>query len=249
MALTHPTLLKISLNIMGSHGENMASGRITRRFFTVSDVLDQVLADNEDVDNIILLPPEEDGDVTDDDENEGDTAPHDVPGIVEADIQVTGEEADSKVGDTEQVTPAKKLKMNVIWKENSEDISEMPRKDIGKLCEQHPELVDKSPYELFMMYFSEILDHLVCETNRYAARQNDHTFNIKEDDMKRFCGIFLLSGYHTLPQQYMYWCTDEDVGVPLISSAMPRNRFKEIKKYLHMADNDKLVEKDKYGEI
>ena len=94
-----------------------------------------------------------------------------------------------------------------------------------------------------MVYFSDILKHLVCETSRYAARQNDHTFNVTKHYMKRVCGIFLLSGYHTLPRQHMYWCTDEDVGVSLIISTMPHNRFKEIKKYLHMADNDK------YGKI
>ena len=64
----------------------MATGRITRQFFTVSDVLEQVLAATEDVENIIILPPEHDGNVTDEDENEGDTVPREVPVNVEADV-------------------------------------------------------------------------------------------------------------------------------------------------------------------
>ena len=53
----------------------MATGRITHRFFTVFDVLEQVLAATEGVENITFLPPEQDGNVTDKDENEGDTVP------------------------------------------------------------------------------------------------------------------------------------------------------------------------------
>ena len=57
----------------------MTTGRITHQFFTVSDVL--VLAATEDVVHIIILSPQQDGNVTDEDENEGDTVPHDVPGM------------------------------------------------------------------------------------------------------------------------------------------------------------------------
>ena len=47
----------------------------------------------------------------------------------------------------------------------------MPRKRIENPYDQHHNLLAKSPYELFVVYFSDILKHLVCETNRYAARQ------------------------------------------------------------------------------
>ena len=177
-------------------------------------------------------------------ENEGENVPRDVPGNVEVDVQVEAE-------DTEEEHPPPRLrkKTPVNWKKNSEEIEGMPRQEMRQLRENHQDLIDLSPYELFMIYFDDILQHLIRETNRYAAQCNDHTFKVTEAEMKRFCGIFLLSGYHTLPQQDMYWCLDEDLRVPLVSNAMTRNKFKEIKKYLHMADNDALPQNDKYGKI
>ena len=219
--------------------------RITRKFFNVTQALEQILEDNEEVDNVVLLPPDQDGCLTDEDENEGESVPHDVPGSVEVELEV--EE------DPEEEQPprrrARVKKIPVEWTQNSENIEDMPRLEMKKLNEDHQELVDKSPYELFMLYFDDVLQQLVRETNRFASQKNDHTFKVTEAEMKRFCGIFLLSGYHTLPQQDLYWCQDEDLYVPLVGAAMSRNRFKEIKKYLHMADNDTLPQSDKYGKI
>jgi len=33
----------------------------------------------------------------------------------------------------------------------------------------------------------------------YATQRNDHSFEVNEDDMAKFAGIHLLSGYHSLP--------------------------------------------------
>ena len=46
-----------------------------------------------------------------------------------------------------------------------------------------------------------------------------------------------------------YWSKDEDVGVNLVKKKMSRNRFQEIKRYLHLADNNNLVEDDKLAKI
>ncbi|CAH2096878.1 unnamed protein product [Euphydryas editha] len=36
----------------------------------------------------------------------------------------------------------------------------------------------------------------------------------------------------------MYWSLDEDVGVDVVSKAMSRNRFREIKRNLHLVNNN-----------
>ena len=62
-------------------------------------------------------------------------------------------------------------------------------------------------------------------------------------------GILLLSGYHTLPQTSNYWSTQPDLGVPAVYNVMTRNRFTEIKKYLHLADNQHLQAGDKLSKV
>ena len=59
----------------------------------------------------------------------------------------------------------------------------------------------------------------------------------------------LLSGYNSLPQERLYWSNDEDVGVNLVKKKMSRSRFLEIKRYLHLADNNNVIEDDKLAKI
>ena len=64
-----------------------------------------------------------------------------------------------------------------------------------------------------------------------------------------FLGTVLLSDYSKLPQETLYWFNNKDVGVELVKRKMSRNRFQEIKKYLHLADNDHLPRNDKLGKV
>ena len=54
---------------------------------------------------------------------------------------------------------------------------------------------------------------------------------------------------HTLPQSSNYWSTQPDLGVPAVYNVMTRNRFTEIKKYLHLADNQHLQAGDKLSKV
>lgn len=47
----------------------------------------------------------------------------------------------------------------------------------------------------------------------------------------------------------MYWCRDEDVEVSFVSKHMSRNRVEEIKKFQHVADNDKADTSDRLYKI
>ena len=55
--------------------------------------------------------------------------------------------------------------------------------------------------------------------------------------------MILLSGYHTLLEEHYYWSTQPNSGVPVVHSAISRNR------YLHFADNQSLTEKDKMSKM
>ncbi|KRZ09274.1 PiggyBac transposable element-derived protein 3 [Trichinella zimbabwensis] len=59
----------------------------------------------------------------------------------------------------------------------------------------------------------------------------------------------MLSGYHSLPHVQHYWSTQPDMGVPLVYNTMSRNRFMELKKYIHFSDNQKLTKGDKMSKV
>ncbi|KRX94771.1 PiggyBac transposable element-derived protein 3 [Trichinella pseudospiralis] len=55
----------------------------------------------------------------------------------------------------------------------------------------------------------------------------------------------MLSGYHLLLHGQQYWSTQPDISVPLVYNTVSRNRFMELKKCIHFADNQMLTKDDK----
>ena len=56
---------------------------------------------------------------------------------------------------------------------------------------------------------------LTIITVRYAqVQQNNNSFEMLEHDVKRYVGTLFLLGYHTLPQQDMFWERQNDAGIP-----------------------------------
>ncbi|XP_037116736.1 piggyBac transposable element-derived protein 3-like [Syngnathus acus] len=93
-----------------------------------------------------------------------------------------------------------------------------------------------------------ILPHLVRETIKYAA-VTDSNLQLTIGELKRVVGILLLSGYHQLPSRRHYWNTDEDLHCALVAGAMSRNRFEEIIRYIHCADNAHLNSSDRMTKL
>ncbi|KRZ83667.1 Major sperm protein 78 [Trichinella sp. T8] len=70
-----------------------------------------------------------------------------------------------------------------------------------------------------------------------------------EVEQEQFIGVIVLSRYNCQPEAKNYWPTQPDMGAQCAISCMARNRFMEIKKYLHLADNQKLVKGDKMSKV
>lgn len=103
------------------------------------------------------------------------------------------------------------------------------------------ELKNLTPKDVFEKLVTEdILQHVVDQTLLYARQKNDHTFTLTTNELKNFLGILFLTGYHKLPRERLYWSLDEDLHVNVVSNCMSRNRFLEIKKYLHINDNTRI---------
>lgn len=58
-----------------------------------------------------------------------------------------------------------------------------------------------------------------------------------------------MSGYHTLARKRLYWSLDDDYKIEVVGNSMSRNRFQEIKSYVHLANNTKLDKNDKMAKV
>ncbi|KAG8225279.1 hypothetical protein J437_LFUL001892, partial [Ladona fulva] len=67
--------------------------------------------------------------------------------------------------------------------------------------------------------------------------------------MYTFLGVLLLSGCHQLPNRRLYWSKSEDCSVEIVSNSITRNRFEEILKYLHLADNARYDWQDRLYKV
>ena len=88
------------------------------------------------------------------------------------------------------------------------------------------------------------------QTNLYANRhKNNEKFKALQCEIQKFLGIILLSRYHIVSEEQHYWSTLPDVRVEIVAKTMSRNRYLEIKKYMHIADNLKLTPENKMSKI
>ena len=107
-----------------------------------------------------------------------------------------------------------------------------------------------SPVELFECFFDrEIFETFAEYSKTYAQSKGNMTFSTTPEELQTFLAILLLSGYGPVPRRRMYWSSDEDVGKDCVQSAMSRNRFEEMLRYLHVSDNAHLDVGDKMSKV
>ncbi|KRY89684.1 PiggyBac transposable element-derived protein 2 [Trichinella pseudospiralis] len=107
-----------------------------------------------------------------------------------------------------------------------------------------------SPRSVFEKFFDEeIMAHIVAETNRYGWDTLGDNFIVNEDEMRKFLALLLFSGHYDLPEEDMYWQFNSDTFVALVCSAMSKRRFRQLKRCLHLANNDELDENDRFAKL
>lgn len=88
----------------------------------------------------------------------------------------------------------------------------------------------------YSMFGKESLDILKDQSNLYSVQVNpNRPVNISESEIRQFIGILIMTGIYSFPQQRSYW--SNTIRVEPIASTMSRDRFLQIKKYLHVVDN------------
>jgi len=113
-----------------------------------------------------------------------------------------------------------------------------------------------TPHDFLSLYLSDnIVDLIVCETNRYADQHIQRNvipphspvrtwIPTTRDEMFSFLGLALLMGLIYKPRLHMYWSGDEILRTPVFGQVMSRDRFLLILRFLHFNDNDLYDAKD-----
>lgn len=164
-------------------------------------------------------------------------------------IEVTEEEPDTST--CRPSKKAKKVKPSISkWASHTPNDYQLP-----SVRKSEPTTFDfikntiSSPLECFQQFFSKnLINHIVSQTNIYGGQKGNHNLNVSYDEICTVVGIMLFSGYHQLPNKRMYWQTDPDCKVTLVTEAMRRRRFEEILHHIHLNDNTNINE-DKFYKV
>ena len=206
----------------------------------------------------------------DEDNLDSDNLPRDVPGNLEVFVHPSGNEtdilvsSDSEWDDSDNETlNVKKIKLSSIhtkskktqkkkdpnfflpdWKKGDGNYSHWQAISTGATDRAEriiEELKSLSPIAIFeKLVDKQLMQHIVDQSILYARQKNNHTFSLTIEELKNFFGILFLTGYHRLPRERLYWSLDEDLHVEIVSQCMARNRYLDIKKYLHVNDNTQI---------
>ncbi|KAK8787485.1 hypothetical protein V5799_022738, partial [Amblyomma americanum] len=104
--------------------------------------------------------------------------------------------------------------------------------------------------ELFELFFDEaVVELLVEQTRKYALFLNMPDPEVTTEEMRCFIGVLVLSGYTRLPGKKCYWDSGTDMRNAVVYNAMRRNRFIQIMRFLHCADNASLTLSDKLTKL
>ncbi|XP_036332246.1 piggyBac transposable element-derived protein 3-like [Rhagoletis pomonella] len=107
-----------------------------------------------------------------------------------------------------------------------------------------------NPLQFFELFFdTEVFELIRSETEKNAIQKGNHNFRVTTEEIKRFIGILLLSGYNHVARYRMYWEQSVDCNFHGVASAMSRNRFEELLRYFHVSDNNNLDKEDKFSKV
>ncbi len=97
--------------------------------------------------------------------------------------------------------------------------------------------------DCFHLFLSEdFYDQLLIETNRYAnqQRQLNHDNSpwnpVSKEEIKAFIGLVIAMGIVSLPSINDYWSTEPMHCHSWFRLVMPRDRFRQILRYIHVVD-------------
>ena len=117
---------------------------------------------------------------------------------------------------------------------------------INQLARDFP----RNPAEVFDLFLDDdAINLLTNETINYASQKGNHQFSLTSGEMRAFIGILLLFGYCIVPRCRLYWATESNTYNEMVATTMLRNRFEEIMRFLHGANNANLLIEDTFAKV
>ncbi len=106
--------------------------------------------------------------------------------------------------------------------------------------------ISSNPLDIFSLFFTEeLLNIIVVHTNTYASQtmtdcQAETFTEITAVELKAYIGFCILMGMVRLPSIDDYWKRNPIFRYEPIASKITRDRFREIRRYLHFVNYESL---------
>ena len=132
--------------------------------------------------------------------------------------------------------------------------------DLPDFCEQvgvsNEATAAKSPIECFKLFFTtSLVSILVAQTNLYANQlrsakppsPSNRWRDVTESEILAYLGLHIAMGIVNLPNLCDFWSTEPILQHQWFGSIMPRDRFKQILRYFHCADQSSYIARGQDG--
>ncbi|XP_031338615.1 piggyBac transposable element-derived protein 4-like [Photinus pyralis] len=91
----------------------------------------------------------------------------------------------------------------------------------------------------FNLITEDVTDLIITETNRYARQQDEKKWkDIDLPELSIFLALTMLMSRNKKLDMKEYWSKDPLLNSPIFGKQMPRDRYLQIKRCLHFADNE-----------
>ena len=104
---------------------------------------------------------------------------------------------------------------------------------------------------LFSLFFDDnLISLIVDETNRYAEqalRGKNKEWSTDAEEVRAYMGFMIRMGINNVPEIRDYWPTNDYLRYAPIADRITRDRFEQITRYLHFADNETLPARGEEG--
>ena len=101
------------------------------------------------------------------------------------------------------------------------------------------EVDEMTPLNYFELFWKpDLNEHIADQTNLYAMQKDSTMVSTTKGEIEQFIGMQMLMAIVQLPTYEMYWANDTRFAP--IADVMGRNRYKTLRRYLHVNDNSLL---------
>lgn len=106
---------------------------------------------------------------------------------------------------------------------------------------------DQSVLQYFLKFFDDdLLDMIVYQSNLYSTQVTGNSVNLSKRDILDFLALELRMGLVKMSSFRDYW--SEGLRYSKVADVMSRNKYQQIRRFLHFVDNSKQDD-DKYYKV